>query len=76
MVGSLQVVRIYSFMEEIKVYTLAWYILSFSLLSQKIIIYKRNKTSSQCLHSLVKTSAKFVRILEQVKTLDWVSGFH
>ena len=26
-----------------------------------------------CLHSLLKTSAKFVRILKQVKTLDYVS---
>ena len=31
---------------------------------------KRTKTCSLCLHSLVKTLAKFVRILEQVKTHD------
>ena len=31
---------------------------------------------STCLHSLVKTSTKFVKILKQVKTLDRVSGFH
>ena len=38
-------------------------------------IYKRSKTCCPCLHSPLKTSAKFVRILEQV-TLDCVSGFH
>ena len=32
--------------------------------------YLCNKTSYLCLHSLMKTSAKFARILEQVKTLD------
>ena len=31
--------------------------------------YKRIKTCCPCLHSLLKTSVKFVRILEQVKTL-------
>ena len=36
---------------------------------------KRNKTWSPCLYSLVKTLAKFVRILEQ-KSFDCVSGFH
>ena len=34
------------------------------------------KTCSPCLHSLVKTSVTFVRILKQVKTLDCISGFH
>ena len=29
-----------------------------------------------CLHSSLKTSAKFVRILEQVKTFDCVLDFH
>ena len=37
---------------------------------------KEIKTCCPCLHSLLKTSAKFLRILEQVKTLDCVSGFH
>ena len=50
---------------------------SFSLLAMKIIIlFKRNKTCCPCLHSLLKTPAKFVRILEQVKTFDYISGFH
>ena len=34
------------------------------------------QTCCLCLHSLLKTSAKFVRILEQVKALYCVSGFH
>ena len=62
MVGCLQIVRIYSF------------ICTFSLLSQKIIILQRNKTCSPCLHSLMKTSVKLVRNLEQTKPLiaSWV----
>ena len=52
-------------------------ILSFSkFLRLKIIIYKWNKICCPCIHSLLKTSAKFVRVLEHVKTLDCVSGFH
>ena len=38
MVGCLKVIRIYSFMKEIKVYPRASYISSFSLLRRKIII--------------------------------------
>ena len=37
---------------------------------------KEKKTCCPWLHSLVKTSAKFVRILERMKTLDCISGFH
>ena len=43
-------------------------ILSFSLLIMKIIISEKNKTCCPCLHNLLKTSAKFVRIHEQVIT--------
>ena len=62
-------------MKDIKLCICASYnLLSFSVLSQKILFYKRNKTHSPCLHtmycSLVKTVAKFVRILKQVKTLS------
>ena len=56
MVGCLQVVRIYSFMEEIIYIFVLCIISSLSLLKQKIIIlYKRNKTYSPFLQSLVKT---------------------
>ena len=37
-------------------------------ISRKIVIFKRYKTCSPRLHSLVKTLEKFVRILEHVKT--------
>ena len=47
--------------------------LPFSLLRWKIIIYKRKRTCYLCLHSLVKNLAKFMRILEQVKTSNCVS---
>ena len=33
--------------------------------------FKFSKRCLPCLHSLLKTSAEFVRILEQVKNLDW-----
>ena len=61
MIGCLQVVRIYSFMEEIKLFMWASYIV-FSLISVKSekISYKRNKTCFPCLHSLIKTSASRV----------------
>ena len=68
-IGCLQVVRMYSFMREIK-YTL--YVL-FETENNKY--YKRNKTCSPFLHTLVKASTKFERIFELVKTLNWVSGF-
>ena len=68
MVDCLQVVRIYSFMKEIKVYILASHIV--------FLFVKTENNNSLCLHSVVKNSAKFVRILEQVKTLDFVPGFY
>ena len=37
---------------------------------------KEIKTSSPCIYGLVKTSSKFVRILEQVKIPHCISGFH
>ena len=43
---------------------------------QAVRISKRNKTCYPCLHSLVKTSVKFVKIREQVKTRDTAQGFH
>ena len=73
MVGCLQVVRIYNFMKVIKLYTRTLYIVFFFVKTDNNNFYKRNKTYSPCLHSPVKTLAKFVRILEQVKC---VSGFH
>ena len=75
MIGCLQVVRIYIFMNERKLYIHSSYLYYFSLLSRKKIIFKRNKTCSPCLHSLVETLVKFVRFLEQVQTFDCVSGF-
>ena len=65
MVGCLQVMRIYSFMKR-RLHMFSLYISSFSLLGWKIIIYKRNKTCSPCIHSLVTMSAKFERILSNV----------
>ena len=70
MIGCLQVVRIYSSMNEIKVYIHASYII-FLFVKTKT----NNKTCSPILYSLVKTSTKLVRILEQVKTIDCVSDF-
>ena len=77
MVGclDLQAVKIYSFMKKIKVYICASYIV-FLFVTTENTDFIKNKTCSPCLHSQVKTSAKFVRILEQVKTLDWVSSFY
>ena len=40
-------------------------------MSSREEFHLRNKTCSPCLHSLVKTYAKFVRILEQVKNLEF-----
>mgnify|MGYP001793821241 CR=1 FL=1 len=55
MVDCLRVVRIYS---------------THFLFVNNNYYYNRNKTRCPWLHSLLKTSAKFVRIPEQVKTLD------
>ena len=57
----LQVVRIYSFI------SLALYIVFQFVKTEDKKFYKRSKTCYQCLYSLVKTSAKFVGFLEQVK---------
>ena len=63
-------------MKEIKVYTRALYIV-FLFVKREYhkLITDKNKTQSLCLHNPVKTSAKLVRIIEQVKTLNWISGF-
>ena len=66
----LQVVRIYST-------CFVYFIIVFLFVNnENNNIFKRNKTCCSCLHSLLKTSAKVVRILEQVKTLDYISGFY
>ena len=57
-------------------YTCVLRISSFSLLRTVTNNFsKRSKTCSPCLHSLLNTSTKFVRILELVKSLDCVSVF-
>ena len=71
----LQVVRSYSFVKEIKVYIRASYIVFLGFVKTENNCYKRNKRCSLCIHSQVKTLAKFVRIREQVNTLDCVLGF-
>ena len=76
MVACLQVVRICSFMNEIEVDIHMHFVYRLSLCYDEKCFYKRNKICHPCLHSLVKTSAKFLKILEQLKTLDCVSGFH
>ena len=62
MIGSVQVVRFYRSVNKYN-YT------------NVLRIYCLSLCLSLCLRSLVKTSVKFVKILEQVKTLDCVSGF-
>ena len=55
MTSYLQVVRIHSFMKEVELYIRA----SFIVFLVVTVSWKRNKTCPPCLHSLVKTSAKF-----------------
>ena len=76
MVDYLQVVSIYIFVREIKLDIRIAYIVVLFVKTENSNFYKRNVTCSPCLHSLVKTSATFVIILEQVKTLDCISGSH
>ena len=61
--------RIYSFMKEIKLYIRASYIVFFFVKTENNNFIKEIK-------HVTFTTAKFERILEQVKTLDFVSGFH
>ena len=72
-IGSLQVVKFYSFMKEIKLCTYALLHIVFGYVKSENNSFKKilKKRSSPCLHSLVKTSAKFVRILPNV-----FFGFH
>ena len=72
MVGFLKVVRLYSFLKEIKLSTNVF--LLGKLETTNFI--KEIKHVLCAIISLVKTSAKSVRILEQVKTLECVSSFH
>ena len=67
MVCCLQVVRIYSFMKEIKVYVRALYIVFLFVKTENINFIKEIR---RVLRALLKTSAGSVRILQQVKTLD------
>ena len=73
-IGSLQVVKTYSFMKEIELYLRALCVVFLFVKLENNFI--KEIKHFPCLHSLVKTSAKFVRFLEQVKTLDCVSGSH
>ena len=67
-----QVVRIYSFMNKIKLYIRASYFI-FPVLKLENNNFLKHFLY---LYNLVKTSAKFVSISEQVKTLDCLLGFH
>ena len=69
MAGYLQVVRIYSFMKEIKVYIRASYIFFLFVKTESIIFIKEIKCSPY-LHNLVKTLAKFV-IRWKPSTASW-----
>ena len=77
MVGCLHVVRIYSSWKKL-MYTYMLCISSFSLLRKKITLFIKEIKHVLCafIYSQVKRLAKFVRILEQVKTFDCISGFH
>ena len=67
-VGSLQVLRIYSFMKEIKVYTRALYnVFLFAETENNNLIKEITYVLRAVIAGLVKTSAKFVRILQQLK---------
>ena len=67
-----KVVRIYSFMNKIKLYIRASYFIF------PVLKLENNNFIKHFLYlyNLVKTSAKFVSISEQVKTLDCLLGFH
>ena len=69
MVGCLQVVRIYSFMKEIKLYIHDSYIVFLFVKSGNDNV-KRIRTFWPCLYTLIKTSAKFVRVVEQVRVFS------
>ena len=59
MIGCLRVLRIYSFMKEIKLYKRVSYIVFLFVKTGNNSFIKKNKSCYPCLHSLVKTSAKF-----------------
>ena len=72
-IGSLQVVKTYSFMKEIELYLRALCVVFLSVKLENN--FKKEIKHFPCLHSLVKTSAKFVRFLDQVKTFECVLDF-
>ena len=65
-------------MKEINVYIYAVYIVVLFVKKENNFIHLKEIKHVLCafIYSQVKSLAKFVRILEQVKTFDCISGFH
>ena len=70
--NCLQVVRLYNFMKKI----IRASCIAFLFVKTENNFMKGSKTFSPRHHSLVKTSAKLMKVFDQqMKTLDCVSGF-
>ena len=74
MIGCLLVVRIYNLMKEVKVYVRALYVVFLFVKMENIFIKGKKKHVYMPLWS--GENRGNVWILEQVKTLDCISGFH